>query len=165
MKQLSIFVFTLAFAVSASAALSSTDRKTMLKLGQGDSSEVDLAKLVVPKATNEEVKDFAQRMISDHGKSFDRLDEIARAEKVTLKGGMDAEHKKFAKQLSKKKLGAAYDRTYMKQMVEDHKKDKSGLEKAIRKTKNLELKAWEGKELDTVKEHLKMAEDIRAQLK
>ncbi len=79
MKHLSILFLALTIAIPAAAALNSKDRKTMTKLGQGDTSEVDLAKLVVPKATNEEVKDFAQRMITDHSKAFDKLDELAKA--------------------------------------------------------------------------------------
>ncbi len=50
-------------------------------------------------------------------------------------------------------------------MIKDHKNDRSDVEKAIKQTKNLELKAWEGKELDTIDEHLKLAEEIRAKLK
>ena len=165
MKQLSVFLFTLTFAVTASAALSSKDRKTMVKLGQGNTSEVDLAKDVLPNATSPDVKEFAQRMIDDHSKAFDRLSELAKAEKVTLKTGMDAEHKKFAAKLAKEKAGAAYDRTYIEQMVKDHEKDRSDVEKAIKATKNIELKAFEGKELDTIKAHLKLAEEIRAKLK
>ena len=61
--------------------------------------------------------------------------------------------------------GAAYDRTYIEQMVKDHEKDRSDVEKAIKATKNIELKAFEGKELDTIKAHLKLAEEIRAKLK
>ncbi len=50
-------------------------------------------------------------------------------------------------------------------MIKDHKNDRSDVEKAIKQTKNLELKAWEGTELDTIDEHLKLAEEIRAKLK
>lgn len=165
MKHLSIFILSSLIALTASAAVNRKEAKTMAKLGQGNASEVELAKIVEPKATNTEVKEFAQRMVSDHSRAFDQLQELAKVEKVTLKGGMDAEHEKFAKQLAEKKLGAEYDRTYMKQMVKDHKKDKSDIEKALKQTKNLELKAWEAKGLETVRDHLKMAEEISAKLK
>ncbi|HSP33657.1 MAG TPA: DUF4142 domain-containing protein [Thermoanaerobaculia bacterium] len=165
MKKLSVFLLATAFALTASAAVNSKDRKTMEKLGQGESSEVDLAKIVEPKATSADVKEFARRMISDHGKAFDKLERLAKEEKVSLKSGMDKEHKKFAATLAKEKLGAAYDRTYMAEMVKDHRKDKSDIDKAIKQTKNAELKAWEREALETVTGHLKMAEEIRAKLK
>ena len=156
---------SLSLALTAAASVNRSDRNTMIKLGQGDTSEVDLAKIVEPKATNADVKAFAKRMIDEHTKAFDELERIAKAEKVTLKGGMDSEHKKFASELAKKKLGAEYDRTYVEQMVKDHTKDRSAVEKALKTIKNDELKRWAENELKTIEEHLKLVEEVRGKLK
>ena len=137
----------------------------MDKLGQGESSEVDLAKIVEPKATATDVKEFARRMIDDHGRGYEKLEAIGKSEKVSVKGGMDAEHKKFAATLAKEKLGEPYDRTYMAEMVKDHEKDASDIRKAIKKIKNAEFKSWAEDALKTVEAHLAMAKEIRAKLK
>lgn len=100
MKKLAITL--LLAALPAVAAVNSTDRHLMVKLGRGDTSEIDLARRVEPKATHADVKAFAQRMVSDHGRSFEKLERLARAEKVHLEGGMDAEHKQFAAKLAKR---------------------------------------------------------------
>ena len=163
MKLLSIA--SLLFAVSAFAAVSPTEQHLMVKLGQGNTSEVDLAKVVEPKATNVEVKDFAKRMISDHGAAFEKLEKFAHAQHVKVKGGMDAEHKKFEAKLAKEKLGKAYDRTYMEEMVKDHKSDREDIEKALKEIKNPELKQWAEDGLKTVEEHLRIAEALEKKLR
>jgi putative membrane protein len=158
-------IASLLFAVSAFAAVSRTEEHLMVKLGQGNTSEVDLAKIVEPKATNAEVKAFAQRMISDHGAGFEKLEKFAHAEHVKLEGGMDAEHKEFAAKLAKEKLGKPYDRTYMEEMVKDHKSDRAEVEKALKEIKNPELKKWAEEQLKTIDEHLKMSEEIEKKLR
>lgn len=170
MRNISTAALAIAVAISftaaaASAKLGSSDRKLMEKLGQGDSSEVELAKIVKPNTEHAGVKDFAQKMIDDHSKAFSELDKIADAEKAPLKSGMDAEHKKFAAKLAKEKHGLPYDRTYIDEMVKDHKKDKSDVEKAIKEIKDPTLKHWAENELKTVEEHLKLAEELHAKVK
>jgi putative membrane protein len=163
MKLLSIA--SLLFAVSAFGALHSNDRHLMVKLGRGDTSEVGLARIVEPKATDHEVREFAHRMISDHSAAFDQLREIARHEHVRLEGGMDAEHQRFAAKLRRKRLGAPYDRTYIEEMVQDHRKDRQDVREALREIRNPDLKAWAENELKTIEEHLHMAQEIERRMR
>ncbi len=155
----------LMISATAFAKLNSTDRQLMEKLGQGDSSEVDLAKLVKQHAEHPRVIDFAQKMIDDHGTSFKELDRIADSEKAPLKGGMDAEHKEFAAKLARTKHGLAYDRRYIDDMIKDHENDARDVRKALRKITDPELKRWTENELKTVEQHLKLAREVRAELK
>lgn len=147
------------------AALDSGDRKVVQKLSQGNSSEIDLAKIVEPRLTHADAKAFAARMIEDHGKALKSLDHIADAEKAPMKTGMDAEHKEFAAKLAKEKHGTPYDRTYIDEMVQDHEKDKSDVEKALKEIKNPALKEHAEGELKTIELHLKLAKEIQAKLK
>ena len=55
------------------AATAHQDTKFLEKANQGSVDEIDLAKLVVQKATDPNVKAFAQRMIDDHGKLLDDM--------------------------------------------------------------------------------------------
>lgn len=165
MKHLCGVVLLLLVAVSASAAVTDAERKLMVKFGQGDASEVELAKAVQPKASTAAVGDFATRMVLNHTKAFDALQQIAKAEGVTLTKEMDKDHKKFAAQLAKTKHGAAYDRTYAAQMVKDHRKDTADVKKAIAKITNPEFAAWARNELTTVEHHLQMAQQLERQLR
>jgi len=70
-------------------------------------------------ATNDEGKQFAQRMLGDHGKAGDELKGLASGKNETLPTELDAKHKAMQYQLSKMK-GAAFDRAYMAHMVTAH---------------------------------------------
>ena len=79
-------------------------------------AEVEHGRLAGQNATNDEVKQFAQRMVGDHGKADDELKGLASGKNVTLPTELDAKHKAMQDKLSKMK-GAAFDRAYMARMV------------------------------------------------
>ena len=160
-----LWIGSLLFSFSLFAAAGSSDQKLMVKFGQGDASEVELAKIVASNATTAEAMDFANLMIADHSRAFDRLQKIASAENVTLSRGMDDEHQKFAAKLAKTKLGRAYDRTYIGEMVKDHVKDTNEVKKSLSKISNPDFRNWAQDELQTVQKHLKLARQARARLR
>lgn len=53
--------------------------------------------------------------------------------------------------------GADFDRAYSKMMLSDHQKDVSAFEKQSTKGADADLKAFAGKTLPTLQEHLQMA--------
>jgi putative membrane protein len=60
--------------------------------------------------------------------------------------------------------GAEFDRAYIDAMVKDHKEDVAHFEAMSRDGSDPDLKAWASKTLPTLKEHLKLAEDIQKKL-
>ncbi len=58
--------------------------------------------------------------------------------------------------------GAAFDATYMRQMVDDHQKDVALFEKQASGGRDADLKAFAGKTLPTLKQHLQHAEKTHA---
>src|SRR5207237_946016 len=50
-----------------------TDRTFVTNAAEGGMAEVELGQLATNKATNPDVKQFAQRMVTDHGKANDEL--------------------------------------------------------------------------------------------
>jgi putative membrane protein len=126
-KTLSIGFVSLALALGAHAqkADSSLPRgevKFMQKAAADGIAEVELGKLAQQKAVREEVKEFATRMVQDHGKANDDLQKIAAAHNVQLPSALDRRHQKAMDRLSKR-IGPDFDRGYMKLMVKEHKKD------------------------------------------
>src|SRR6185437_1837064 len=87
----------------------------------------------------------------------------ASSHNVTLPDDLDAKHKSVMDRLSKLN-GAAFDKAYMKNMVSDHKEDVAKFKKESTSGKNADLKAWAGKTLPTLQDHLKMAEDTAAKV-
>lgn len=55
--------------------------------------EVDSSQVVVTKAQDQHVKDFAQKMIDDHGAANSKLAAIAGEQKLQVPTALDADHK------------------------------------------------------------------------
>jgi putative membrane protein len=136
----------------------SPDRTFMTKAAQGGMAEVQMGKLAKDNAENQAVKDFGQKMVDDHSKANDELKSLASQKNVTLPTDLDAKDKATYDRLSSLK-GAAFDKAYMRDMVTDHRKDVAEFQRESSRGKDSDVKAWAGKTLPTLQEHLKMAQD------
>jgi putative membrane protein len=122
-------------------------------------AEVEHGRLAAQNATHDEVKQFGQRMVTDHSKANDELKALASQKKVTLPTTLDGKHKAMQDKLSKMK-GDAFDRAYMAHMVTAHQQAIALFQKESSGGKDAEAKAWAAKTLPTLKEHLQMARSI-----
>jgi putative membrane protein len=134
----------------------SADASFMRKAAQGDMGEVELGKLAVQKASNEDVRKFGQRMVDDHTKAFDEVQHVATEEHVNLPGGLSLEDKATEAHL-KKLNGREFDRAYMKDMVKDHVAE---FEHASQSLQDPAVKNLAQQTLPTLQDHLKEAERI-----
>jgi len=126
-------------------------------------AEVEHGRLAGQNATNDEVKQFAQRMVDDHGKAGDELKGLASGKNVTLPTELDAKHKAMQDKLSKMK-GAAFDRAYMAHMVTAHQQAVALVQREASGGRDPEAKAWAAKILPTLQEHLKIARGVNAKV-
>ncbi|MBV9067244.1 MAG: DUF4142 domain-containing protein [Acidobacteria bacterium] len=149
---------------SAAATVDPGDQEFMNKAAQGGMAEVILGQMASSKGTSPDVKNFGNRMVSDHGKANDELKQLAQTKGVTLPADIDDESKKMSDKLSKLN-GKDFDKEYIGGMVEDHEKDVKEFEKASKDAKDPDLKAWATKTLPTLQDHLKMAKEAKSKLK
>jgi putative membrane protein len=149
---------------TSSASLSDADKDFMNKAAIGGMFEVNAGQLAATKATNPDVKNFGNRMVTDHGKANDELKSLATNKGVTLPADLDAEHKKEMDDLSAKN-GKAFDKAYMTEMVKDHDKDVAEFQKESTAAQDPDLKNWVTKTLPVIQDHDKMAKDIAKKLK
>ena len=129
------------------------------KAADADMTEIQLAKIALDNGQKQDVKDFANRMITDHGKANDELKPIAQELNVTLPEKVSAEHQQTIDKLSKLK-GDEFDKAYSNAMVNDHKKVVAMFEKSENHIQNTDLKKFAEKTLPTLKEHLQLAEKL-----
>ena len=156
------FIFcALAIAGAASAAqtgaLTKGDRTFIEKAAKGGVAEVELGNLAQQKAQNQQVKDFAARMVKDHSKANDELKSIASAKGVTVPAEMDKSAVKEKEKLEKL-AGAKFDREYMGHMVKDHKKDVKEFANEAKNAKDSDVKNFAATTLPTLQEHLTLAQ-------
>src|SRR5438270_9265636 len=71
-------------STSNSSSLSKADQLFVKDAADGGMAEVELGRLAVEKASNEEVKKFGQRMADDHSKANEELKDIAGKKNVAL---------------------------------------------------------------------------------
>ncbi|HZS08785.1 MAG TPA: DUF4142 domain-containing protein [Blastocatellia bacterium] len=146
-----------------SATLSGADKTFVMKAATGGMAEVSLGQVAAGKATNDEVKQFGQRMVDDHGKANQELTALASQKGITLPADTDAKHKATQDRLSKLS-GADFDRQYVREMLKDHEKDVAMFEKEARTAHDPDLKAWVEKTLPTLRDHLKMVRDLSGKI-
>lgn len=97
---------------------------------QGSMAEVQTAQLVLQKSTNDQVKQFAQRMITDHTKLIDQMKPIAQQIGVKIPSGPDKKQKAMMAKLQALS-GPDFDKAYVQDMVKDHKMDLSDFKSEI----------------------------------
>jgi putative membrane protein len=139
------------------------DHTFVTEAAMGGMAEVELGKLASEKASNAKVKAFGQRMVADHGKADDELKTVAASRQITLPASIDAKHKATHDRLAGLS-GAAFDRAYVTDMVADHKKDVAAFTEESTSGKDSDIKAWAAKTLPTLREHLRMVEELDKEL-
>ena len=143
--------------------MSTADKMFVRKAAQGGLAEVELGKLAAEKASNPEVKKFAQKMVDDHSKANDQLKQVASQEGLQLPTTLDAKDKAIKDRLSKLS-GASFDKAYMSDMVKDHKADVADFTRESRAGKDQAVKQFASSTLPTLKSHLEQAEQLRPQM-
>ena len=127
---------------------------------QDGMTEVELGKLAATKSSNADVKKFAARMVTDHGKANEELASIAKKKSLTVPTKLDAKHEAMVKMMSSKS-GAAFDAAYAKDMASDH--DKAiALFQSASKMGDPDLAGFASKTLPTLQEHKQMADSLHS---
>ena len=135
------------------------DQAFVIQTAKNGMAEVELGKLASEKASNAKVKAFGQRMVTDHGKAGDELKSLAATKQITLPTMPDPEHKAVHDRLAKLS-GAEFDRAYVREMVAGHRKGVDSFTMESTSGKDNDVKAWATKTLPTVREHLRMIEEM-----
>ncbi|MEO6802083.1 MAG: DUF4142 domain-containing protein [Granulicella sp.] len=153
------FAKTHAPAVKDQQSTAHQDTKFLEDATQGSVDEIDLAQIALKKSNNEDVKAFAQKMVHDHTMLIENMQSFANEA-----GLKKPEHDSIATDALKVKLevlsGEAFDRAYIKAMVEDHHKDLMAFEKEIKATGYPAFKEAVEKGAEVVRGHLEMINDI-----
>jgi putative membrane protein len=149
-------------SVPSKTKLQRTDRNFIQKAAAEGLAEVELGRLAQEKASSDAVKQFAQRMVEDHGNANKELMQLAENKGVKLEDEA-VKHGSLRARLAKLQ-GQAFDREYVKAMVKDHKQDVAEFRRMHSGAVDPNLKAWVDKTLPVLEDHLKTIEGIQAQM-
>ncbi len=143
-------------------SLSSSERNFLMKAAEGGRMEVELGQRAASQGSSEQVKSFGQRMVDDHTKANQKLEQIASSKGITLDKSKSSSSGKAGQMMNMS--GEQFDRAYMRHMVSDHQKDVSEFEKMSNNAKDPEVKAFASETLPTLREHLQQARSINQSL-
>jgi len=161
-----LFAAAIAFvAVPAQAqmTLSPVDRGFIVEAASDGVAEVELGRLASQRAASDAVRQFGQRMVTDHGAANQELMQLAQAKGVALPQQPDAKHRAAIDRLAALS-GPQFDQAYMIEMVRDHQADVVVFERQVREGQDPALRAWASKVLGTVREHQQLATAIHTRI-
>jgi putative membrane protein len=138
------------------AALSRSDRRFVDKVAKIGMEEVALSRYAAEHATREDVRDFAQKLVSEHEKSNAELSLIASNRGFVL----PTADKPNLDRWSKKK-GQEFDKDYLAKMIDEHEDTIDALESAAKKAENSEVAAFARNNLAPMEEHLRHAKELK----
>jgi len=142
--------------------MSVRDKSFMKGAAEGGMAEVELGRLAAQKASDPDVKAFGQRMVDDHSKANDKLKEVASGLAYSLPTDLKASDRREAHHFATLS-GADFDHAYVKEMVKDHKGDVKEFEKEATHG-NGPVRSFASDTLPTLREHLRMAEEMAAKM-
>ncbi|MBA3334688.1 MAG: DUF4142 domain-containing protein [Acidobacteria bacterium] len=150
--------------MSSSMSDTTTPEGFMTEAAKGGMEEIELSKLALNKATNKEVKSFAQKMIADHTKASNELKALAVKKNFTLPAALTPEQISMATDMAKVS-SEEFDKEYVDAMVKDHEKDVSLFEAQSKNGTDTDAKAFAAKTLPTLQMHLTMIKDLQSKMK
>lgn len=151
-------------SATAFAAPSATDTDFVTKAAQAGMAEVAAGRMAEKQGHSAATKAFGKRMVADHTKAGDALKVAAQKSGAKVPTTMSDEHKQAGEKLAGLS-GAAFDEAYAAQMVKDHEEAVALFDKESTSGSDSDLKAFAGKTLPTLQDHLRMAKALPGGMK
>jgi putative membrane protein len=150
-------------ALAAGDSISAADFAK--KAGAAGAAEVEMGKLGAQKATNAEVKAFAQKMVTDHTKANKELMAAAKAKGLEVPTEPNMVHKGMKEKFERQGADADFNHDFMQQMVRDHESAVELFQTAANDTTlDPELRALAKKTLPTLQQHLADARTLEGKV-
>lgn len=143
-----------------SLGVSESDADWAVKAANGGMMEVQMGRYAQEHATTQAVKDFGSMMVQDHSAANDKLKGIAATKNITLPDSVSNETRNDMDDLMKK-TGKDFDKAYINEMIDDHKKDINDFQDGVKNLTDPELKNFAETTLPTLQKHLDAAQRIK----
>lgn len=139
--------------------VNSADRSFISSAAEANLAEIDIAKVVGQRSTDPAVKDFANRMVTDHTQASQRLATVAEMSGVKLPTEASATLRNQKSEMEKLS-GAQLNQAYLRDELQGHKETISAFESEIEHGQNREARNYAEQTLPTLQDHIRIAEDV-----
>ncbi len=145
---------------NAGSQLEGSDEDFLESAAHSGHTEVEGSKMAQTKATNPDVKAFAEKMVTDHTKVGQELEALAKSKGYTPPTEPSLVQKAKLKALSI--MDDSFDKRYVNQIGVDAHEDAVKLfQEASAEAKDPEVKAFAAEKLPALQEHLEMAKALK----
>lgn len=156
------FALALALASNGAQAQSSSSKNTagekfMTKAIQADLAEIQMGKLAQQKGGSQDVKQFGQKLVTDHSTNLEKAKSVAQSMDMKAPTAPSAKQKAEYERMSKLS-GNQFDKQFAQHMVMDHKKDISEFQQESKKSGAAANFAKQT--LPVLRQHLKIAQSL-----
>lgn len=149
-----------AYPGTAPTAQQEGDKDFVSKAWEGGKAEVELGQLAQQKSQSQDVKQFAQKMVTDHSAMEEKwFSPMAKQLGVSEPKGLSKKDKKLSEKLSGLS-GTDFDNEYIKTMVKDHEDDLKQFQNEAQMTQDPNVKQVAQRGADIIQQHLQMIEQI-----
>lgn len=149
-----------AAGAGGATTLSSTDRNFFMQAAMSGMKEVELSRLAATRATSDDLRAFAQRMVDEHTAKNAELMQLATAKGVTLPAAPDAKLQAMLTRMGALS-GAQFDRAYLKEAgVKEHRNAAKLFERASTRATDADVRSFAASTLPAIRMHLSMAEGM-----
>ncbi len=137
-----------------------SDQAFVAKALAGGDAEVQLGQLAEQKSQSQDVKQFAQKMVSDHTQMGDKwFKPVAKQLGVSEPKGPDKKEKKLIAKLETLS-GPQFDTEYIQAMVKDHKEDLKEFKEEAQSTQDPNVKQVAQQGAKIIQQHLQLIEQV-----
>ena len=150
-------------APAGTTAAAATSAQFLASAYQDGLAEIQLGQLALQRATNADVKTFAQRMIDQHTALNNEITSLAQSKNITLPTAPTADQQAEATRLSGLS-GQEFDLAYMQANVTGHRKDVTEARTQAKSGDDPTVKMLADNALPILEAHLAVAEEINALL-
>lgn len=144
-------------AGATESSLGHSDRHFIMKAAKMGQEEVDISRVAAQNASNPQVRDFANQLVTQHEQANAELAELASRKGVALSNETSSLRR------WQTKSAQDLDKDYLKTMVSDHEDAIDLFEKAA-KSEDADVAAFARKYLPTLQEHYTQAKNLRKQI-
>ncbi|HUP47792.1 MAG TPA: DUF4142 domain-containing protein [Thermoanaerobaculia bacterium] len=146
------------------SAMLPADKEFVIRAAGTVMAEVMLSEPAVKRGRSARVKAFARRLIAEHGRSNQELQLLATNKGLALPTALDGDAEQKLERLQALS-GVGFDREYMTRMVEDHQAAVAMFENAAKTVQDADVRAWIGKTLPVLRDHLDRARSVQSKLR
>lgn len=141
------------------AGLAEPDQAFVLEAAAYGNLEVQMSRVAALRANANPVRSFAQNMAEDHSKARRKLKEIALSRDFRVSDRLDEKRADILMTLQRY-AGDEFDREYLTQQVDQHRRGVRLFREQAQKGGNDELRTFAESNLAALEAHLKSAQDL-----